>query len=189
MRICSSFLAMGLALVAFAWTGQGESCIPQLKVTELPLKIVNDCDSHASCHGAQQFTSHWVGRTVTGDLFLVRRTPCDAGGCVAWFIERTPGGVATRLSMEGSFRISIGNSPYPDVQTQRALSDMQTIYTNFSWVGDRYRQMSTRKVYRVAGIECVSKGDCYRMGLKELREGHTSQALDIWQKVNHLSWI
>lgn len=190
MRVQSSFLAMTLALVAFAWTGKGEGWNPQLTVTELPLNIVNnDCESHASCHGARQYRIHWVGRTATGDLFLVRRVPCDADDCAAWFVEKTPRGVETRLSIDGSFRVIGSRSPYPDVQTQQAVSDMQSVYAYFTWVGDRYRVTSLRKVYRVGAMYCAGKRECYRLGLKELREGHTGRALDIWQKVNHLSWI
>jgi len=189
MRLHSSYFIMTLALFAFVWTGVGETGNPKLDTTELPLNIVNDCESHDACHGAQDYLTHWVGRTTAGDLFLVRRVPCLADDCGAWFVEKTPRGVETRLAIDGSFRIISGNSPYPDVQTQHVVSDVQTIYAYFTWIGDRYRQTGTREVYRVDGIECTGKSDCYRMGLKALKDGRAGRALDIWQKVNRLSWI
>ncbi len=189
MRIHPSCLTMTLAVFTFVWPGAGSGYNPELEATELPHNIVKDCESHDACHGAQDYLAHWVGRTEAGDLFLVRREPCLADDCAAWFVEKTAHGVETRLSIAGNFRIVGGKSPYPDVQTERVVSDVQTVFTSFAWVGNRYRETGTQNVYHVDGTECAGQGDCYRAGLKALKDGDTGRALEILEKVNRLSWI
>ncbi len=188
--ISSSCLAATFALCTFAWTGVGESAYPELSATELPLNIVNECETSNACQGAQDFVSRWVSRSKRGDLFIVQRAACTGGACGSWFVEKTAAGPVTRLTIEGGFRlISSKNAVYPDVQMQRRISDIQTSYVYYAWTGDRYLKTETRDTYHVNGMECGSRDECYLAAVKANQSQRADQALQIMETVHGLSWI
>lgn len=188
--ISSSCLAATFALCTFAWTGVGESAYPELLATELPLNIVNECETPNACQDAQNFVSRWISRSQRGDLFIVQHVTCTGSACASWFVEKTAAGPITRLSIEGGFRL-IGNkkSAYPDVQMQRRVSDIQTSYIYYAWTGDRYVKTESRDIYHVNGVECGSRDECYQAALKANQAQHPEQALQIMETVHGLSWI
>jgi hypothetical protein len=195
-RISASYLTMTFALCTFAWTGTGESSNPQLLATELPLNIVQDCGTRDVCQGSpNEFISRWVSHVADGNLFMVRRASCSGDDCGAWLIEKTERGLITRLMVDKGFQMLVASggrdnlNSYPDIQAHRHVSENETTYTRYSWTGDRYVQTETRNVYRVGGVECGNREECYQAAMQAHREKHTDQALKIWESVHGLSWI
>jgi hypothetical protein len=134
--------------------------------------------------------THWISRTNSGNLFLVVQTDCQTPErCPSWFVERTARGVATRLNIEGQFRVIHSSKPIPDVQTWRALSDSETEYTRYTWTAGAYVKVETRTAYRVDGVECGSALECYQAASKAHAERNTGRALKIWEKVHNVSFI
>lgn len=188
--ISSSCLAATFALCTFAWTGVGESAYPELLATELPLNIVNECETPNACQGAQSFVSRWISRSHRGDLFVVQRATCAGAACGSWFVEKLAAGPVTRLTIEGGFRlISRQNAAYPDVQMQRRISDIQTSYVHYTWTGDGYAISETRDTYHVNGVECGSREECYLAAVKANQTQRPDEALQIMEAVHGLSWI
>lgn len=188
MMRAATFLAMTGAVVAFVWTGVGETSNPELHATELPNQIVNECGFEDDCRGSNEYLTRWVGKTGHGHLFLVRRQGCGPD-CGAWMIEKTPRGVETRLNIDGDFQLVNARGAYPDVQVQHALSAVRYRSVRYSWVGERYLKTESRELYRVGGIECSGADDCYRAALKAHRENRTGEALRVFETVHGLSWI
>lgn len=186
----SSCLAVTFALCTFAWTGVGESAYPELLATELPLNIVNECETPNACQDARNYVSRWISRSQRGDLFVVQRATCTGSGCASWFVEKTAAGPVTRLTIEGGFRlVSSNKTAYPDVQMQRRVSDIQTSYVYYTWSGDRYVKTETRDAYQVNGVECGSRDECYLAAIQANRAQRPEQALQIMETVHGLSWI
>ena len=180
---------MTFALCTFAWTSVGESSNPELLATELPLSIVNECETQRTCQGAQEFISRWVSRNQSSDLFVVYRAACTSDPCGSWLVEKTSQGPVTRLAMYNRFRLINGNNTHPDVEMQRRVSDSQTSYVYYVWAKDHYVKTETRDTYHVNGVECGTRDQCYAEAVKANRNQHTDHALKIWETVHDLSWI
>ena len=180
---------MTFALCTFAWTSVGESSNPELLATELPLSIVNECETQRTCQGAQEFISRWVSRNQSSDLFVVYRAACTSDPCGSWLVEKTSQGPVTRLAMYNRFRLINGNNTHPDVEMQRRVSDSQTSYVYYVWAKDHYVKTETRDTYHVNGVECGTRDQCYAEAVKANRNQHTDHALKIWETVHGLSWI
>lgn len=188
-KVSSSCLVVTFALSMFAWTGVGESSNPELLATELPLSIVNECETEHTCQGTQEFVSRWVSRSQGSDLFVVHRATCASDQCGSWLVEKTPRGPVTRLALQSRFRLISGDNTHPDVEMQRQVSDSQTSYIHYAWAGDRYVKTETRDTYHINGVECGTRDECYAEAVKANRTQHTDHALKIWETVHGLSWI
>ena len=149
------------------------------------------CPVAALCPApAGEVLAHWISRTNSGNLFLVMPASCQmAEHCVARFVERTAQGTATRLNIEGQFRVLHGDKPIPAVQAWRALSETETEYTRYTWTAGAYLKVETRTAYSVDGIECGSALECYQLANKAHSDHNTGRALKIWEKVHKVSWI
>jgi len=124
------------------------------------------------------------------NLFLVMPASCQsAEPCAARFVERTAQGTATRLNIEGQFRVLHSDKSIPDVQAWRALSDSETEYTRYTWTAGAYIKVETRTAYSVDGVECGTALECYQTANKAHAEHNTGRALKIWEKVHKVSWI
>jgi hypothetical protein len=133
---------------------------------------------------------HWVSRTGNGDLYLMVRADCRGPDlCGAWFVERTPRGMAARLNIAGRFRVIASGKAVPDVQAWRTLSENEFEVTRYTWAGGAFQRVETRTVYTVDGEECGSALDCYQKAQDAHRERHTDKALRIWEKVHSVSFI
>ncbi len=183
-------VAVLTAAVALGWTGNNEAVSLPPVESEL-VSSAGDCASTERCPTvAGNMLTHWISRTNSGNLFLVMQTDCQAPErCASWFVERTARGVATRLNIEGQFRVLNSNKPIPDVQTWRALSDSETEYTRYTWTASAYVKTETRTAYRVDGVECGTALECYQAAGKAHAERNTGRALKIWEKVHKVSWI
>jgi hypothetical protein len=179
-----------LAVATFSWPGSNEA----FSVASLENELVTsaeDCSVSDRCPAvAANVLTHWISRTNSGNLFLVLQTDCQATEhCAAWFVERTARGTATRLNIEGQFRVLPGNKAIPDVQTWRALSETEIEYTRYTWTAGAFVKMDTHTAYVVDGVECGSALECYQMANKAHAERNTGRALKIWEKVHNVSWI
>ena len=185
------FLAAVLvAAVTLGWTGGNKAIsLPGLE-SELG-SGAGDWPTTERCPAmAGNILTHWISRTSSGNLYLVLQTDCrEPERCGSLFVERTTRGVATRLSIEGQFRVLHGSKSIPDVQTWRALSDTETEYTRYTWTSGAYVKAETRTAYNVDGVECGSALECYQSASKAHAERNTGRALKIWEKVHKVSWI
>jgi hypothetical protein len=188
-RVGTSWLTATFAVCTFAWTGVGESSNPELLVTELPLSIANDCAAQDDCTTSKAFVMRWISRNVDSDLFLVRRASCKDQDCSAWFVEKTPRGTVTRLTVEGGFRLVSGAGGYPDVQATERVSDIENHYSYYVWRGGRYEKTESRVAYSVDGVECGTREECYQVALKAYKASRRDRALKIWETVNNVNWI
>jgi len=179
-----------LAVVALGWTDNNEAVSTAALENELSTGP-EDCASTERCPvNAGAILTHWISRTNTGNLFLVMQADCQTPErCAAWFVERTARGYATRLNVEGQFRVIHSNKPIPDVQTWRALSESETEYTRYTWTIGAYVKTETRTAYRVDGVECGSALECYQAASKAHEQRNTGRALKIWEKVHNVSFI
>ena len=183
-------VAVLTAVVTLGWTGSNEAVsIPALE-SEL-VSGAGECPATERCPMvAGNILTHWISRTNSGNLFLVLQTDCQTPErCASWFVERTARGVATRLNIEGQFRVIQSSKAIPDVQTWRALSDAETEYTRYTWTTGAYVKVETRTAYRVDGVECGSALECYQAASKAYAERNTGRALKIWEKVHNVSFI
>jgi len=189
-RSIAASLASGLlALGLFGYSGAGPT--PALDAADLPLAVLSDCDSAAACGAGQSYSTQWVGRTPSGNLFLIARSGCAAGDpCNAWFVEKTPGGLHTRLVVDGQFSVQRARQQgYPDIRVRRVVSEGQALQTRFSWVGGRYVETEHRNLYRVEGIECGSEAECHEVAKRAYEHRDPARALKIWETVHGFSWI
>ena len=179
-----------LLAVAALWTSSNEAISTAPIEAELAA-AAEDCQSQDRCPAmAANILTHWISRTNSGNLYLVLQTNCQSSElCLAWFVERTARGTATRLNIEGQFRVLNSNKAIPDVQTWRAVSDNETEYTRYTWMGGAFIKAETRTAYRVDGVECGSALECYQIAHKAHAEHDTGRALKIWEKVHNVSWI
>jgi len=183
-------MAVLLAVATLGWTGNNEA----FSVATLENELVTDAEDCAvtdRCPAvAANVLTHWISRTNSGNLFLVLQTDCQTPEhCAAWFVERTARGTATRLNIEGQFRVLQSNQAIPDVQTWRALSETETEYTRYTWTAGAFVKSETHTAYRVDGVECGSALECYQAANKAHAERNTGRALKIWEKVHNVSWI
>lgn len=178
-----------LAVVALGWPVHSE--VVSTAALENELTADAGCASFESCPTvAGEVLTHWISRTHSGNLFVVMQARCPTTEhCAASFVERTARGTATRLNVEGQFRVIQGNKAIPDVQTWRALSDSETEYTRYTWTSDAYIKAETRTAYNVDGIECGSALECYQAANRAHAEKDTGRALKIWEKVHKVSFI
>lgn len=193
MKLSGSFPILAaalLAVVALGWTGENEAVSTAALENALPTGA-EDCASTERCPlNSGSVLTHWISRTNTGNLFLVMQTDCQsAERCAAWFVERTSRGYATRLNIEGQFRVIHSNKPIPDVQTWRALSETETEYTRYTWTVGAYVKAETHTAYRVDGVECGSALECYQAASKAHEQRNTGRALKILEKVHNVSFI
>ncbi len=183
-------VAVLVAVVTLGWTGSNKA----ISLPGLESELVSgsaDCPTNEPCPVmAGNILTHWISRTNSGNLYLVLQADCrDPQRCGSLFVERTTRGVATRLSIEGQFRVLHSSKSIPDVQTWRALSDTETEYTRYSWTSGAYVKVETRTAYNVDGVECGSALECYQAASKAHAERNTGRALKIWEKVHKVSWI
>jgi hypothetical protein len=193
MRYPQYFVA--LVLPALLWTGAGESSDPQLRPTELPADVLNDCRavavaiSHQPCSGTD-FRAQWIGRTPRGDLYWVARGSCGADGCHNWLVVRDQtGGALTLLAVTGELRLEFGQEKFPAVQTRLELADSYTTYTRYDWTGEHYARTETRLVHRIDGFECADESACQAAAQEALRQDRPDRAVRIWQQVHGVNWI
>lgn len=185
------FLAAVLAaVVTLGWTGNNEAVSLSTLESELATGA-SHCTAPEQCPAlAGSIQTHWISRTTGGNLFLVLQADCQSPArCESRIVERTARGTATRLNIEGQFRVLTSNKPIPDVQTWRALSDSETEYTRYTWTSGAYIKAETHTAYRVDGVECGSALECYQTANKAHAEHNTGRALKIWEKVHKVSWI
>lgn len=185
-----SLVAVLLAVFTLGWTGTNGVVSTVGLETELA-KDDAGCTAAAPCPAvAGDVLAHWISRTKTGNLFLVMPASCQSvGHCAARFVERTAQGTATRLNIEGQFRVLHSDKSIPDVQAWRALSDSETEYTRYTWTAGAYIKVETRTAYSVDGVECGTALECYQTANKAHAEHKTGRALKIWEKVHTVSWI
>lgn len=179
-----------LAAVTLGWTGNPATISSAALENQLPVGAEH-CASSESCPAnAGGVLTRWISRTNTGNLFLVMQSDCQtAERCAAWFVERTTRGYATRLNIEGQFRVIHGNKPIPDVQTWRALSESEIEYTRYTWTVGAYVKVETRTAYRVDGVECGSALECYQAANQAHEQRNTGRALKILEQVHNVSYI
>jgi hypothetical protein len=182
--------AVLLAVATLSWTENNQAINVASLETELTTGA-EDCATSDRCPAvAGNILTHWISRTNSGNLFLVLQTDCQTPErCAAWFVERTARGTATRLNIEGQFRVLQSDKPIPDVQTWRALSETETEYTRYTWTAGAFVKTETHTAYRVDGVECGSALECYQVANKAHAEHNTGRALKIWEKVHNVSWI
>jgi hypothetical protein len=185
-----ALLAALLAVVALGWPVYSEVVSSAALENELATSAAG-CGAFDNCPTvAGETHAHWISRTSSGNLFVVMQAHCQtAEHCAASFVERTARGTATRLNVEGQFRMIHGDKPIPDVQTWRALTDSETEYTRYTWTAGAYTKAETRIAYQVDGVECGSALECYQSASKAHAERNTGRALKIWEKVHKISWI
>jgi len=183
-------VAVSAMAVMLGWTGTNGAVNTAGLENELARNDAG-CASAAPCTAvAGEVLAHWISRTSTGNLFLVMPASCQsAESCAARFVERTAQGTATRLNINGQFRVLHGDKPIPDVQAWRVLSDSETEYTRYTWTAGAYIKVDTRTAYSVDGVECGSALECYQTANKAHAEHNTGRALKIWEKVHKVSWI
>lgn len=184
-------VAVLVAVLTLGWTGSNEAIsLPALEA-ELGSGAGGCAANDERCPMvAGNILTHWISRTNSGNLFLVLQTNCQAPErCASWFVERTARGTATRLNIEGQFRVLQSSKPIPDVQTWRALSETETEYTRYTWTAGAFVKTETHTAYRVDGVECGTALECYQVANKAHAERNTGRALKIWEKVHNVSWI
>lgn len=183
-------MAVLLAAIALVWTGNNRVVSSASLENELQA-------SQERCAGieycppvADGFQAHWISRTHSGNLFLVIPAHCQTSeSCAASFVERTARGSATRLNIQGQFRVLHNGKPIPDVQTWRHLSASETEYTRYSWVNGAYLKASTHTAYSVDGVECGTALECYQAATQAQLEQRTGKALKILEQVHRVSFI
>ncbi|HCU53528.1 MAG TPA: hypothetical protein DIC36_04345 [Gammaproteobacteria bacterium] len=150
-----------------------------------------ECVQKNNCTTADNQThTHWLGRTPSGNLYLVTQSACtDANRCSSWFVERTARGMGATLNVEGRFQLVRDGQRVPDVQTWREVSDHEIVKTRYTWVSGTYRKAETRTVYRVDGVECGTASECNELATRAHQEHRTDKALRIWETVHKVSWI
>jgi len=184
-------VAVLVAVVTLGWTGSNEAIsLPALEA-ELSTGAGGCAETDERCPMvAGNILTHWISRTNSGNLFLVLQTNCQTPErCASWFVERTARGTATRLNIEGQFRVLQSSKAIPDVQTWRALSETETEYTRYTWTAGVFVKTETHTAYRVDGVECGTALECYQVANKAHAERNTGRALKIWEKVHNVSWI
>lgn len=183
-----TLLAGLLACLGLGWT-TGES--PMAVSTAVRADTDTACASEACQLEASGFRSHWISRTGSGNLFLVVHNDCahHNPGCVARFVERTASGTATRLDLQGDFRVVRSGKSVPDVETRRDVSESETEVTRYTWLGGAYVLSETRQLYRVNGELCGTALECYQKAQAAHAGQETGKALRILETVHRLSYI
>lgn len=179
-----------LAAVTLGWTENQTATRSAALENQLSIGA-EQCAPTENCPmNAGGVLTRWISRTHSGNLFLVMQSDCQtADRCNAWFVERTTRGYATRLNVEGQFRVLHSNKPIPDVQTWRALSESEIEYTRYTWTVGAYVKAETRTAYRVDGVECGSALECYQAANKAREQRNTGRALKILEQVHNVSYI
>jgi hypothetical protein len=180
-----AIVAALLGVAAFGWTNPGVSRGPVLAGAE----ALQGCATVACPVEARGFQTHWVSRTGNGQLYVMVRSDCAGSDCVARFVERTHAGLATRLDVQGEFRVVPSGKDVPDVEARRAVSDTEMEITRYSWVGGAYVKGETRQVFSVSGQECGSALECYQKAQAAREEKDTGKALQILETVHKVSYI
>lgn len=176
-----------LGVAALGWTNPGVSRV----ATGLASAEAAGCATEACPVEARGFHTHWVSRTGNGQLYVMVRSDCRSAGadCVARFVERTSAGLATRLDVQGEFRVVQSGKDVPDVEARRAITESEIEITRYSWVGDAYVKSDSRQVFRVDGEECGTALECYQKA-QAARDGRdTGKALQILETVHKVSYI
>ena len=175
-----------LGATAFGWVGAGSS----RSVSQMNTETASLCTGAACPFEARGFRAQWVSRTGNGQLYVMERSDCHiANDCVARFVERTNTGIATRLDVQGEFRVVQNGRDVPDVEARHAVSETEIEITRYTWVGDAYVKSESRQVFRVDGEECGTALECYRKA-QTAREGQdTGKALNILETVHRVSYI
>ena len=182
-------LAVLLAAIALAWTGNNHGVSSAILESELQLSLER-CVRGVRCPASDGFQTHWISRTQGGNLFLVISAQCQTTEqCAAAFVERTARGSNTRLNIQGHFRVLHSGKPIPDVQTWRRLSASETEYTRYTWVNGAYLKAGTHTAYSVDGVECGTALECYQAAHQAQAEQRTGKALKILERVHNVSFI
>jgi hypothetical protein len=180
-------LAALVGLATFGWTGSGVS-----RTTSVAAVAVGGvCDGVACPIEARGFQTHWVSHTGNGQLYVMVRSDCrgSASDCLVRFVERTATGVATRLDVQGEFRVVHNGKPVPDVEALRRVSESETEVTRYSWLAGAYARSETRQIFHVDGESCGTALECYQKA-QAAREGRdTGKALQILETVHRVSYI
>lgn len=182
-------MAVLLAAIAFAWTGNPRGASSSILDNELQLSQER-CVGVERCPASDGFQTHWISRTLGGNLFLVIQAHCQtAEQCAASFVERTARGSNTRLNIRGQFRVLHSGKPIPDVQTWRRVSAAETEYTRYTWVNGAYLKADTHTAYSVDGVECGTALECYQAANQAQAQQRTGKALKILEQVHNVSFI
>lgn len=182
-------MAVLLAAIAFAWTGNNRGVSSASLESELQLSHER-CVNGERCPANDGFQTHWISRTHGGNLFLVIPAQCQTTEqCAASFVEHTARGSSTRLNIQGQFRVLHSGKPIPDVQTWRRLSASETEYTRYTWINGAYLKAGTHTAYSVDGVECGTALECYQAANQAQAEQRTGKALKILERVHNVSFI
>jgi hypothetical protein len=177
-----------LAVVALGWTRAGETSNPLLPANALPRDILGECGP-AACSAEHEFRAHWVGRTASGNLFVVSRSVCEPGHCSNWLVEQGEGRARTLLELPGTFRFHRLSGRYPVVELQLRKLDDSVLRVRFEWDGREYARTQAQPIFEVAGIECGTREECHASAQRAYQAQELDRALRIWQQVHGVSWI
>ena len=175
-----------LGVAALGWTG-GAARTASAEVAD----AASLCASESCPAESRGFRSHWVSYTGTGQLYVMVRNDCRAGSpeCSARFVERTANGVATRLNVQGEFRVVHSGKAVPDVEALRAVSDSELEVTRYSWQDGAYVRGETRQLFGVNGELCGTALECYQKAQAAHEQRDTGKALHILETVHRVSYI
>ena len=197
MKTLKFLIALTFACVATVWTAAGETSDPMLGAHELPVDVVTatctplaSADNPAPCHELE-YISHWIGKSVRGDLFLTTNASCaDVNGCRHWIVEKTAMAAATSLlAFDGPFRLHRGVNRYPVVEIYTELSSAQGAYSTFEWSATGYARTASKMVYRIDGEECGTGEECRLKAHEAMQQQQVDRAVKIWENVYGVSWI
>jgi len=184
-------MAVAASLV-LGWTSVGESSDPVLAVDELPLEVLAQCASGAAvagdCRSGAGFSSHWVGRSPRGDLFVASASDCVDSSCRAWIFERGARHLSLLLVLEGQLTVRAGDD-YPRFEARAALASGETVVSQYRWHGGSYERTNAEVLYQVDGIECGTAAQCQRAAREAVEGERIDRAVRIYERVNGVSWI
>ncbi len=183
----STVLAALLGIAALGWTGAG---VPR-SAGPVSAEAGGACAGETCPIEVNGFQTHWVSRTHNGQLYVMVRSDCQgsASDCLARFVERTATGVATRLDVQGEFRVVHNGKPVPDVEALRRVSESETEVTRYSWLAGAYVRSETRQIFNVDGESCGTALECYQKAQAARDSQDTGKALQILETVHRVSYI
>jgi hypothetical protein len=193
MRKVRLILAVSLSALLLSGEAAHQSVDPALAVSEFPVELLSDCSAvavsagRATCPDAN-YRSRWLMRAPHGHLFLIETASCTPRDCRSWFVEKRAGGARVLLAATGVIKLERLNGSYPSVEVRSVGKDDRTSYHRYAWNGERYMQIDSRLVHRVAGIECAGD-DCLRKAADALSMGDAELVVEIWKQVEGVEWI
>lgn len=188
LHTMSRLASLLLGAAVLGWTAPGETSNPLLSARDLPREILNECGP-AACVAAHEFQAHWVGRTSSGNLFVVSRSACVSGSCTNWLVEQGERSTRSLLDLPGTFRFHRVSGRYPVVEMQLRQRDDSAMRVRFEWNGHEYARTQAQPVYEVAGVACGTREECHSSAHRAYQSQDVDRALRIWEQVHGISWI